>query len=126
MKYFWFPAALLTLLLAVTLWAGAAVRDTVEPWCAALAAASDAARREDWDAAAEALHTVEAAWSGKSALYHTFIEHDELDDAEELLTRARSALSARDGAAFAAEAGALIAQLRVIAEMQGLSVQNVL
>ncbi len=126
MKYFWFPIALLALLLAATLWAGAAVRDTVEPWCAALTSASDAARRGDWDAAERALHTVETAWERTSALYHTFIEHDELDDAEELLTRARSALSARDGAAFAAETGALITQLRVIAEMQGLSVQNVL
>lgn len=126
MKYFYFPAALLALLLGATLWAGAAVRHDVEPWCAALSEAADAACREDWDAAERSFHAVEEAWDGKSALYHTFIEHDELDGAEELLARTRAALAFRDGAAFAEEAGALIVQLRVIAEMQGLRLGNVL
>ncbi len=126
MKYFYLPAALLALLLGVTLWAGAAVRRDVEPWCAALAEAARAAYREDWDAAERRFCAVEDAWNEMGALYHTFIEHDELDEAEDLLARARAALAFRDGAAFAAEAGALITQLRVIAEMQGLSVGNVL
>lgn len=126
MKYFCVPATLLALLLGASLWTGAAVRGDIEPWCAELSSASDAARREDWAAAERSLCAVEEAWSAKSALYHTFIEHDELDNAEELLTRARAALAARDGTAFAEEAGALAVQLHVVAEMQGLSVQNVL
>lgn len=126
MKYFWLPAAALSLLLALSLWNAAAVRDAVDPWCAALARAREAASDEAWEDAERLFRDTERAWGKKSGFYHTAIEHDELDDAEELFARAGAALEARDAAAFAGELDALIVQLRIIAEMQGLSLENIL
>ena len=126
MKDLFIPAALLAALLALALWNARAVEKDVGPWCEILREASAAATREDWEAAKAHLDAFADSWQRRRTYYHIVLEHDELDDAEEFCARALSALSRRAGDAFAAETAALISQLRVLAEMQGLSVENIL
>lgn len=126
MKYFWFPAAVLALLLGLALWNASAVEKETDGWCAAVEEARAAARSGDVAAASERMAALEADWQARRNYYHAILEHDELDDTEELFARASSALENGNADGFDAEAAALSGQFRVLAEMQGVSVGNIL
>ena len=126
MKYFIVPAAVLALLLGLSLWNAATVDALIEPWCASVEEARSAAAREDWDAASRLLHETREAWSARHAYFHIVTAHDELEEADALFASAESFAEARDAAEFRADAAQLVAQLRVVAEMQRLTIKNVL
>lgn len=126
MKYFWLPAGVLTLLLAVSLWNGAAVSRAVAPWCDALTEAQYAAEREDWIAAARLVRETREAWDARRGWLHIVAAHDELEAADMLFAAAEGWAANRDAAEFCEELAQLRVQLRVVAEMQQLSLHNVL
>lgn len=126
MKYFVVPAAVLALLLGVSLWYAAAVGAAVEPWCEALSEASDRAAREDWDEAACTVRETQRSWEERQVYFHIVTAHDELEAADALFEAAESFAAERDAAEFRACVAQLAAQLRVVAEMQRLSAKNVL
>lgn len=126
MKYFIISVATLFLLFALSLENSAVVSSHVEAWCSAADAAREAAHRGDLSSAAAHMDALRADWSSQRTYYHSIMEHDELDNVEELFERASAALSSGDADGFIAEAAALSVQLRILAEMQGLSIENVL
>ncbi len=126
MKYFWIPAAILTLLLALSLWNARAVAEEIDGWCATVDAARAAAQDGNLAAAEASMAALEQSWQARRTYYHSILEHDELDGAEEFYARACSALRSGDDGGFLAETAALAAQLRVIAEMQSLRIENIL
>lgn len=126
MKYFWAPAAVLTLLLAASLWNAARIERDVAPWCETLTEASGAAARGEWDAAARLVRETRAAWEARREWLHIVVTHDELEAADTLFASAETYAAERDEAEFRAEAAKLIVQLRVVAETQQLSLRNVL
>lgn len=126
MKYFIVPAAVLALLLGASLWNAAAVDAAIEPWCAALSEARENAAREAWDDAARTVASTREAWEARHAYFHIVTAHDELDAADALFASAQSFAEERDAAEFSAEVAQLIAHLRVVAEMQRLTLHNIL
>ncbi|MBQ7713659.1 MAG: DUF4363 family protein [Oscillospiraceae bacterium] len=126
MKYFWIPAAVLALLLGASLWNAAAMDAAVTPWRAALTDAQDAAARGNWDGAARIVRETREAWEAKHAYFHIVTAHDELDAADELFAAAEGFAAERDEPEFRVAAAQLDVQLRVVAEMQRLTVKNVL
>ncbi len=125
MKYCWIPAAILTLLLGLSLWNAAAVGAAVEPWRAALKEAAEVAG-EDWPRAERVASGTRAAWEARHAYFHVVARHDELDAADALFAAAESAAAVRDESAFRAAIAQLDAQLRVVAERQQPTLQNIL
>lgn len=126
MKYFLMPTAVLALLLGVALWNAAAVDAAVTPWCAAVSEAQDCAAREDWDGAARLVEETRRAWDGRQVYFHIVTAHDELEAVDALLAEAKAFAGERDAAEFRACTARLITQLRVVAEMQRLSLKNIL
>lgn len=126
MKYFFIPAALLALLLGTALWNAAAVDASIAPWCDALSQAQEEAEREDWDAAARTLRETREAWGARQVYFHIVTAHDELEAADALFAAAEVYAAARDVTEFRASVAQLSAQLRVVAEMQRLTLRNVL
>ena len=125
-KYFWLPAAILAFLLGVSLWNAHAVDAEIAAWCEIVESARTAARDGDLDGAKARMAELGRSWRTRRAYYHSVLEHDELDDAEEFYARAASALETGDTDDFFMETAALAAQLQVIAEMQALTLENVL
>ncbi|MBQ9460197.1 MAG: DUF4363 family protein [Oscillospiraceae bacterium] len=125
MKYFYLPSALLCLLLALSLWNANKVESEIDDWCSVMAEASEAAARGDNAAALAAVSGLREEWRMRRTFYHSILEHDELNDAEELLVRAESVLLSGDADEFTVEAAALAARLRAIAEKQELRIENV-
>lgn len=126
MKYIVIPCAVIALLFGLAMWNARSVGSDIEPWCDALADARAAVENEDWDGARELLDGIREVWDDHKDYYHIVIEHDELDNAEALFERVYAAIDTQDDSSFRAETGALVAQLRVIAEMQELTIRNVL
>lgn len=126
MKYFLVPAAVLALLLGVSLWNAAAVDAAIEPWCAALSEAEEDAARGGWDSAERTVASTRRAWDARQVYFHIVTAHDELEAADALFAAAKSFAEERDAAEFRACVAQLITQLRIVAEMQQLSLKNIL
>ena len=125
MKYFWIPAAILSLLLGLSLLIAASVNAAVEPWRAALEEAAGAAG-EDWERAERIVGTARGEWEARHAQLHVVTTHDALDTADALFAAAESAAAVRDESAFRAALAQLDAQLRVVAERQQPTLRNIL
>ncbi len=126
MKALYIPAVILTAILCFSLWTGRYVDNRVQTWQQMLEAADRAARQEDWDQVEVYLRDAIRDWNRSSPFLHTLMEHDELDEAENLLAGAMAACQVRDQADFHKLLSQLAAQLDHLAETQALDLQNIL
>ena len=126
MKHWLSPLLVLALLLGASLWNARCVSRSVEDWCAELEVSLALAQAEDWDGARDALDAVYSSWSARQTYFHIMLEHAELDAAEALFATAHSFAQAEEGAEFHANAAELLTQLRLLREMEALSVRNIL
>lgn len=125
MKAFYFPAAVLAAILACSLWAGRFLEVRTEHWSALLAGVSESAEAEDWSRAGEALQRAYEDWSRDQTFLHTILEHDALDEAEQLFAAAMAACRQEDGEETLIQLAQLRGRLRLLAETQGASIQNI-
>lgn len=125
-RFFWIPTALLAALLLAVLANAAAAERCAEEWCKTLEALDGAAREENWSGAEEQLAALRESWKAHTTWFHIISQHDALNEAEALLARAESHVRARDGAEVCACAAELRAQMRVLSEMQQLTLENIL
>ena len=65
-------------------------------------------------------------WGARQSYFHIVTVHAELDEVEALFAKSRSFALERDEAEFRANTAELITQLRLLAEMQEISVKNIL
>lgn len=126
MKHWLSPLLVLALLLGASLWNARCVERSVEDWCAELEVSLALAQAEDWDGARASLDAVYASWSARQTYFHIMLEHAELDAAEALFATSRSFAWEEEGAEFRAGIAELITQLRLLREMEALSVKNIL
>ena len=102
------------------------VSKSVDGWCAGVEASLAAAEAEDWEGAREALGAVYASWDARQAYFHIMVEHAELDAAEALFAVSHSFAESEDGAEFRANTAELLTQLRLLDEMEEISIKNIL
>ena len=114
-RFFWIPFCLLLALFGAALLNAAVADGLVTDWCAELDKLQDTAQAENWDSVRDDL----------SAL-HIILQHDELNEVESLLARADSFAFEQDEAEFRACVAELQSQLRVLSEMQEISIPNIL
>ena len=86
----------------------------------------EAARQEDWGEAADRLERAYEDWDSSQTFFHTIMEHDELDKAEDLFAGAFAVCREEDGADFHTLLAQLVNQLRLLAETQNGGIKNVL
>lgn len=126
MKALYVPAGLLALILGFSLWAGRYVEIRTEQWNAALELADQSAAQENWTEAARRLEQAYEDWDSSQTFFHTIMEHDELDKAEDLFAGAFAVCREEDGADFHTLLAQLVNQLRLLAETQNGGIKNVL
>jgi hypothetical protein len=125
-KAFYIPVGLLALILGFSLWTGRYVELRTQHWTALLEETGEAARQEDWGEAADRLERAYEDWDSSQTFFHTIMEHDELDKAEDLFAGAFAVCREEDGADFHTLLAQLINQLRLLAETQNGGIKNVL
>lgn len=126
MKALYIPAVILTAILCFSLWTGRYVDNRVQTWQQMLESADRAAGREDWEQVERRLRETARDWQKSAPFLHTLMEHDELDETENLLAGAMAACQIRDQADFHKLLSQLTAQLDHLAETQALDLQNIL
>ena len=126
MKALYLPALILSLLLGLSLWAGSYVSRRAEEWSRYLEEADRLAQLEQWDLAKAQIDAGYERWSDRQALFHIIMEHQELDEAEVLFAAAYAACDQQDVPDFHAALAQLLTQIRLLAETQQVSLQNIL
>ena len=76
--------------------------------------------------AREALGAVYTSWDARQTYFHIMVEHAELDAAEALFAVSHSFAESEDGAEFRANTAELLTQLRLLDEMEEISIKNIL
>ena len=120
------PALLLCALLGLSLWNGAVISRETEACSAAVEQARTAAAEGDWSAAESALRQGYDRWRGRQTYLHIVEPHTAVEEAEAMFRRAIAFAAVREDAEFQAETAGLLAQLRVLAEMEQLRIGNIL
>ena len=125
-KYFAVPVAVLALLLGLSLENARRVETDAATWLEAVDTATGSADREAWSAARNALQNAREAWEARKPWLHIVTAHDELEAADALFAEADSFAQERDMAEFRAAVAQLAVQLRIVSEMQQLTLRNIL
>lgn len=120
------PLALLAALLAFSLWNGDRIAGDTARWQAQLEQADALAQSEDWAGASMVLAESHRDWSRCQTYLHIVSSHSAVDEAEVLYRRCRAYAAVQELPEFRAEAAALRQQLRLLAQMERLSLRNVL
>ena len=120
------PLAVLLSIFLLAVVNGSLIVRSTERWQAQLSQAEAWAVQTQWD---KVLTTLEASyrdWQSAQGYLHIVLEHDAVDDAEAMYHRAIAFALAEDPSEFRAETAHLRTQLHLLAEMEKLSIKNVL
>ena len=115
----------MALILAFSLWTGWYVHLQTDGWRELLEQAAAAAEAEDWPAAEARFTRAREGWEKRQTIFHTVIEHDELNEAQSLFAAAGEACAQRDGREFTAQLTLLQVRLGLLAETQAISIKNI-
>lgn len=125
MKTFLIPAALLAAILSLSLWAGSYTCQATQGYLQDIKQASHCAQREQWDDALFALQKSWDHWQKNRAFFHTIAQHSDLDEVDILFTGTFAAAGRRDPVEFAILISQLETRLKLLAESQTMSLQNI-
>lgn len=120
------PLALLAGLLVFALWNGGQITDDTARWRAQLQQADLLAQSGNWAGAAAALAESHADWTRGQTYLHVVSQHSAVDEAESMYRRCQAFAAVRELSEFRAELAGLREQLRLLAEMERLSIRNIL
>ena len=120
------PLAVLAVILAFAVWNSLSMSEDTNRWRDQLQCADAQAQAGNWPAATAELVDSYKDWSAHQTYLHIVSEHDAVDDAEAMYRRAMAFADTRELSEFRAELSDLRDQLRLLAEMERLSLKNVL
>ena len=126
MKALYVPSAVLALILLFSLWTGLYTEQRTAQWLTGLERTGELVEKESWDDAQSQLLAVHRDWEYYQASFHLFLEHQDLDAAEELFSGAIAACRKQDSAETSIHLEQLCTQLAFLAETQALNIQNIL
>lgn len=126
MKSIYLPISVLALVVALSLWNGAAIGDYTEQWISGTERSENAAAEGDWDTALAELEAVYDHWNTKQTYLHIVEVHGELDAAEASFQRALACADTQDETEFRCEIRELLSQFRLLAEMEQVNIRNIL
>ena len=126
MKNFYIPMGILAVILGFSLWSGRYVELRTEHWTALLEQADQEGRLENWNSARDQMEDIYRDWQDSQTFFHIIMDHDELDEAENLFAGAFAVCREEDDADFHQLLAQLMKQLELLAETQQTSVKNIL
>jgi hypothetical protein len=125
MKEFAPPLLLLAALLAFSLFTSGVTKRQTDRWLDELAQCDALAVDEDWDGAVSLLEQSYRDWCRSRLYLQITASHDTVDSAEAMYLRADAFARTEEITEFRAEVAGLRAQLRVLGEVDRLTLGNV-
>ena len=126
MRALYISTALLAAMFLLTLANSHYVASQVDSWLDLLEQVDIAADNEDWDTVMSTAQQAYTSWSHCQFYFHTVIRHEELDQAESLFLQLLVVCDEQDAAEARLHLADLRSQLRLLAEMEALSIPNIL
>ena len=116
----------LALLMAASLVNSAYLTARCGDWTARLDAVTLAAAGGSWDAAEREMAALRTDWQEKQSYLHITLMHEEINEADTLLHQCALFVNARDNDSLSDTAVQLALQFARLAELEQLSIRNVL
>ena len=126
MKALRISIAMLVLLVAVSLLNGACLTRRCDGWKAQLDAVTAAAGRDDWDTAQQEMAALRGSWQQRQGYLHIILQHEEINEADTLLHQCALYVKEQDNDALSDAAVQLALEFDRLAELEQLSIKNVL
>ena len=126
MKAFRIAILVLGLLMAVSLVNSASLTRRCDEWTTRLNAVTDAAGNGDWDTARQTVDALDNDWQAKQSYLHITLQHEEINTADTQLQQCVLFVDIRDMDSLFNAAMQLSLQWDHLAEMEQLSIKNVL
>ena len=112
--------------LSLALWNSASMAGRTQRWQGQLDQVEALATDGAWEDAYQALEESYGDWSSSQAYLHIVSHHDVLDEAEAMYRRAAVFICLQEESSLLGELSDLRHQLRLLSEMEQLSIKNVL
>ena len=116
----------LLLTLGGTLWHSACLREAMDSYAGQLTAARRLADEGDWAGAEEMTRRMWQDWQKHDAQFHSLLRHSEIDEIHVTVGEVLEALALADPSLYHPANARLITQLRLLSQMEQLTLQNVL
>ena len=126
MRSFFLSASLLAAMLLLTLANSRHLERLTGEWIARLDQADLALDAQDWPAAAEASRAAYDQWQANQFYLHITVRHEELDQAQALFLQLLVLCDEEDAPEARLHLADLRSQLQLLAEMERLSIPNIL
>lgn len=120
------PLVVLTVLFGISLCNSCFLNQNTARWSHQLQQAAEFVQTEDWDRAEQILKESYADWTVRKTYLCIVSTHDEVYEAEALYARTRTLAALREDSEIQTEIRSLQAQLQAMAEMEALSIRNIL
>ena len=116
----------LVLLMAAGLANSACLTARCDDWTARLESVTAAASVSDWAGAAEKMSLLQQDWQQHQSYLHITLQHEEINEADTLLHQCALYVAQQDSDALSDAAVQLALQFDRLAELEQLSIKNVL
>ena len=126
MKAYFLSVLTLLAVLSLALWNSASMAGRTQRWQGQLDQVEALATDGAWEEAYQALEESYGDWSSSQAYLHIVSHHDVLDEAEAMYRRAAVFICLQEESRLLGELSDLRHQLRLLSEMEQLSIKNVL
>lgn len=126
MKAYLLSVLTLLAVLSLALWNSASMAERTQRWQGQLDQVEALATDGAWEEAYQALEESYGDWSSSQAYLHIVSHHDVLDEAEAMYRRAAVFICLQEESSLLGELSDLRHQLRLLSEMEQLSIKNVL
>lgn len=126
MKAYFLSVLTLLAVLSLALWNSTSMAGRTQRWQGQLDQVEALATDGAWEEAYQALEESYGDWSSSQAYLHIVSHHDVLDEAEAMYRRAAVFICLQEESSLLGELSDLRHQLRLLSEMEQLSIKNVL
>ena len=120
------PLLLLAAMFSATLYNSSLISRQTDRWLTELEAVDQAIDKENWQQAAQQLQSINNSWHSRQLYLHIVTRHNELDEAASLFSQLTVLCDEQDAAELRLHLANLCSQLKLLAEMEQLTVANIL
>ena len=126
MKKLWWAVVALILLCALSLWNSSSIHALTDRLTASLSHAEALADQGNWVQAETLTKNAMTEWERASGYLYTVLRHADTNAIQSGFQQALGYLEHRDGAEYASACADLIVQIKLLADMESLTLRNVL
>jgi hypothetical protein len=126
MKHIFCSLCTLLVILLFSFWNASVVTQMSDFWCVQIAQATALAKEDRWEEAAETIKKSHRDWSSRQQYLHIILKHDAIEEAQMMYHRAIAFAQTKADAEFLAEAESLTALLKILAEEEQFSLNNLM